>query len=124
MKRALFLTLLALAMTSGGRAEPSQKWVELHPDADWNKFSSEEIQEFTGCLELEPNPETISFVMRFNPYKLATQGSKERLDVYGRAPELETFVGRQVVIRGKRVQSEVEGVLFDEIWPTAIRATE
>ncbi len=128
MKKLLILSFLTLALTSGTHGEPKSEWVELHLDADWNKFEKDETQIFEGILEYVEDPETISFVMRFNPYKLAlVQPGEEpssgslRLDVYGRSPDLKPFVGKRVQIEGKREQMEVEGTFFDEIWPARVR---
>lgn len=119
MRKALLLTTISLALVSGGAAQPSKEWVKVNPEADWNNFPESEIQEFEGCLEVDEESETISFVMRFNPFKLKMD--RARLDVYGRSPVLEEYVGKQVVIRGKRVQDEIEGQVFDEIWPVSIK---
>lgn len=129
MKKLLLLSLLTFALVSGSHGEPTSEWVELHPDADWNKFDHDETQIFEGLLEYEEDPETISFIMRFNPYKLVLVQPGEnpgpghlRLDVYGRSPDLKPFVGKRVQIEGKREQMEVEGAFFDEIWPARVRA--
>ncbi len=121
------MSLFALALFAGAEGQPSQDWVPLNPEADWNKFECDEIVVFQGVLKYEEDPETISFVQRFNPFKLeltskvTLQPKDDQLDVYGRSPVLKDYVGRKVCIKGKRERMEIEGVMFDEIWPTAIR---
>jgi hypothetical protein len=125
MKRRLALGLFALALTSATQGQPPHDAIKLNVGADWNQFAPEEVQEFEGVLLVEEDPETVSFVMRFNPYKLKLSAPADKtLDVYGRDPKLKPFVGRQVTISGKRVQDEIEGVFFDEIWPVTIRALD
>lgn len=106
---------LTLCLISSSAA---QDWVQTNPEADWNKFPKEDRVVFEGLLEEVEEPE-FSFVMRHNPYRL--QQGQQALDVYGRSPVLKDFVGCTVEIEGKRVKTEVEGRLFDEIWPVRIR---
>lgn len=127
MRKLFVLSLFALALFAGAEGQPSKDWVPLNPDADWNNFEADEIVIFQGVLKFEEDPDTISFVQRFNPFKLeftndvVPKPKGSTLDVYGRSPVLKEYVGQKVCIKGKRERMEVEGVMFDEIWPTAIR---
>lgn len=116
MKWTLLLPLLVLSLFSSSMAHD---WVLTNPDAEWNKFPEQERVVFKGTLEDVGESQEFSFVMRHNPYRL--RGEEGVLDVYGRSPVLTEFVGRMVEIEGKRVRTEVEGRLFDEIWPVRIR---
>ena len=63
-------------------------------------------------------------MQRYNPYKLVLR-SGATLDICcGGSKALKPYVGKNVVIEGKRTDLRVEGHLFKEIWPTRIRAAD
>jgi len=131
IKRISYALILLFFVAWSAQAKPAARWVELHKDADWNKFPDSEIQRFVGRLQYLEGSADVGFVQRYNPYKLKLKVPGEAkgalpqvMDVYGRSPELKSFRGHNVEIRGKRVQMEVEGQWFDEIWPVEIRALD
>jgi hypothetical protein len=100
------------------------KWEVLFPNATWNKFSKQEEKDFVGTIKFAPKNPRPSFVQRFNPYKLVMQ-SGETFDIYCSGSNvLKPYIGRRVIVRGKRMDLEIEGYLFKEIWPIGIKCLE
>ena len=114
---------LILAMACQKKVEPG-KWEQLFEEATWNKFPTEELKDYAGVIQYFPPTKEHTFVQRYNPFKLVLN-SRERVDIYcGGSNALKIYVDRKVIVRGKVVELEVEGELFREIWPTAIKARE
>jgi hypothetical protein len=100
------------------------RWEVLFPEATWNKFSKQEEVDFVGTIKFSPKNPRPSFVQRFNPYKLVME-SGQVFDIYCSGSNvLRPYVGRRVIIRGKRMDLEIEGYLFKEIWPIGIKCLE
>lgn len=108
-------------LCGGANAEEGGGWIELHPEADWNNFSEDELRTFVGVVEHQPEGDQISFVMRYNPFKLRRTEPEGVLDIYGRSEKLKQFIGKRVEIRGKLEMLRVEGRQFIEIWPVKVR---
>jgi hypothetical protein len=118
----LFMMLI-LFMGCQKKVEPG-KWEPLFADATWNKFPAEELRDYAGTIKHFPATKEHSLLQRYNPYKLILN-SRETVDIYcGGSNLLRTYVDRKVILRGKVVELEVEGELFREIWPTAIKCRE
>jgi type 1 glutamine amidotransferase len=81
--------------------------------------SKEKEQSFTGTLEALPAPAgVVTTTMRAHFYKLGehmvfTGGKKQK--------SLDALVGKPVEIRGKVIDTELEGQQFHELWPALIR---
>lgn len=119
----MFTMLFILTMGCQKKVEPG-KWEPLFKDATWNKFPAEELTDYAGTIKYVPPKKEHSFVQRYNPYKLILN-SRETVDIYcGSSNALKVYIDRKVVLRGKVVELEVEGELFREIWPTAIKSRE
>ncbi len=97
-------------------------WEALHPEADWNEFSPDEVETFQGVVRSNPKPPAVGFLQRHNRFCLET-GSGGRIDIYGGSAKLESFLGSSVELEGKRVVMALEGKIIKEIWPVRIRPT-
>lgn len=80
--------------------------------------SKEKEQSFTGTLEALPAPAGVTTTMRAHFYKLGdrmifTGGKKQK--------SLDALVGKNVEIRGKIIDSELEGQQLHELWPAMVR---
>jgi hypothetical protein len=115
--------MLVLAPGCQKKLEPG-KWEPLFANATWNKFPAEELRDFAGTIKHFAPTKEHGYVQRYNPYKLVLN-SKETVDIYcGGSNELRNYIDRKVILRGKVVELEVEGELFEEIWPSAIKCRE
>jgi len=82
--------------------------------------SKEKEQSFTGTLEALPQPAgVVTTTMRAHFYKLGdrvifTSGKKVK--------SLDALVGKLVEIRGKVIETELEGQQLRELWPALVRA--
>jgi hypothetical protein len=123
---AAFLIACALLVLFAGcqkKVEPG-KWEPLFEDATWNKFPAEELKDYAGTIAHSPPTKEQRLAQRYNPYKLILN-SRETVDIYCCGSNaLKAYVDRKVILRGKVVELEVEGELFREIWPTAIKCRE
>lgn len=124
--RFTFLAVYLLFILAAGcqkKVEPG-KWEPLFPEATWNKFPAKEFKDYAGTIRYLPATKEQSHLQRYNPYKLELN-SRETVDIYcGGSNVLKKFADRKVIIRGKVVDLEMEGVLFREIWPVAIKSRE
>ncbi|MBI3926823.1 MAG: hypothetical protein HY319_14900 [Armatimonadetes bacterium] len=118
MKRWILLFFLLSIMSAV--ADHGKGWTELEPV---QPPSDETVQQFRGTLRHVPDPNEISFVMRYNPYKLELEPGVTQ-DVHYHGDDLKKLVGKKVVFEGYRVQMEVEGQNFDEIWPLRVKLAE
>lgn len=105
-----------------GDREPVSEWIEVFAEQEWHDSQADEVSTFSGTLTHVPGDSQPSFVMRYNPYKLELSSGDGLRDVYcGSSDELLPFVGAPVEIQGRLVIMEVEGQVFNEIWPVRIR---
>ena len=105
---------LALAIEPAADA-----WGRLFADEGWYKQQAGEEQVFRGKLVaiLEP-PQAKSTLMRSSLYRL---GERTIYTVARKVPALDALVGKDVEIRGKAVDMNLEGQNLKEIWPAAVR---
>ncbi len=85
----------------------------------WYKDSKEKEQTFAGKLEAVPGADKPNIVMRASFYKLGdrtvfTGGKKVKV--------LDDLIGKDVEIKGKAVDMNLEGQNLKEIWPGSVRA--
>ncbi len=119
----ILIIFFILTMGCQKKVEPG-KWEPLFEDATWNKFPAEELTDYAGTVKYVPPTKEDFLLQRYNPYKLMLN-SRETVDIYcGNSQALKIFIDRKVVLRGKVVELEMEGELFREIWPTAIKCRE
>jgi len=112
---------LLLGRLSGLRREWEKEsagnWKKLYEDQAWYKNHRQPEQVFRGTLQRHREPE-VSILQRPHRYKLG-----DRFIYPGREhPELEKLIGREVEVRGKPYDVELEGRSVREIWPAAVRA--
>jgi hypothetical protein len=107
----LFLSVLAV-----------NEWHVLFPNEEYNKFKESEKQIFTGIIQKFEPTEEVSFIQRFNPYKLQTQDGKT-IDIYIGVDEkeLNSYLGKKVSLKGKIASYELEGSQVVEIVPSDIK---
>jgi hypothetical protein len=91
---------------------------EVSSGEKWYRDSKEKEQAFTGRLESLPAPAEVGITMRAHFYKLGdrlvfTGGRKNKA--------LDSLVGKNVEIRGKAIDMELEGQQLHELWPALIR---
>lgn len=120
--RTLFLLCLTLAVR-GFTADDAKdavkgEWQLLFANEDWYKQQDGKEQEFTGKLEAVPPLDGATMLMRDAFYKL---GNRTIHTAGQKHPTLDKLVGKQVIIRGKAVDMELEGTNLHELWPVAIR---
>lgn len=94
------------------------KWEKLFEDEAWYKNTAGKEQVFRGKLEAIPNAGGPSTLQRTSYYKL---GDRTIYTGAKKVQALERLVGKQVEIRGKPVDMELEGQSLKEIWPAAVR---
>jgi hypothetical protein len=98
-----------------------QHWIELFKDEEWNKFSQNETEDFSGKIIYTTEGAGPSIQMRFTPYKLLLE-SAEMIDIHcSNLEELREFIGKEVVMQGKKMSCSLYGMPFTEIWPTRMR---
>lgn len=114
--------LAVVGMACAGRpaatAVAAADWVLLFADQDWYKGQAGAEEVIAGKLESVTPPE-ISTLQRNSYYRIGAMtiytGAK-------RIAALDALVGKQVEIRGKLVEMNLEGQHLNEIWPAAVRA--
>lgn len=115
---------LVLGAASAGAAEPAPagagEWSKLYADEDWYRNRPGEEQVFRGKLETVQPPE-VSTLMRDALYKLSGRTIRTRA---GKIAALDALAGKEVEIRGKAVDMDLEGQSLKEIWPAAVRAAK
>lgn len=117
--------LLALILGPTGLAEGAEKsgaprgWHDLFSGEDWYKQTDGKEQVFTGKLEAVPDAGGISTLQRASYYRL---GGRTIYTGARKIDALDRLVGRNVEVRGKPVDMELEGRSLKEIWPAAVRA--
>lgn len=96
-------------------------WVDLWKNESWNKLQKDEkAEQFTGVIVKEQE-QGMSFMQRFNPYKLKTDDGK-KIDIYsGETDDLKSYVGKKVTLEGKSQKFELEGKDVFEIWPNKLK---
>jgi hypothetical protein len=98
-----------------GADEP---WQPLFADQRWYKSARGKEQVFRGKLRAVPNAGGFSTLMRTSYYALGDRtihtGAKK-------VAALDRLVGKDVEIRGKPVEMNLEGRFLKEIWPAAVR---
>ena len=99
-------------------ASSAGEWVKLFADEGWYKQQAGEEQVFRGKLEAVQPPQ-ISTLMRNSFYRL---GERTIYTGARKLPALDALVGRDVEIRGKPVDMNLEGQNLKELWPAAVRA--
>lgn len=100
------------------RVISGEGWTKVGDDIQQQHYRRLEGKEeiFTGILEALPQPQGASSLMRDHGYKLG-----DRL-IAGRGMKaLDAFVGKNVELRGKRLDMNLEGVELHEIMPASIR---
>jgi len=97
-------------------------WHKLHADERWYKNQRGKEREFTGVLKVKPKPkpgEIMASTLQRECYYFVGEwrvytGAK-------RVAVLEQLGGKNVVIRGKAVEMNLEGQHLKEIWPATVK---
>jgi hypothetical protein len=112
------LIVVLVAFSGRTTSAPNERPTILYADADWYRVRPETEQDWRGTLkrrEVVAGPGARTALR----YTLAT--ASETLAVYDPSgARLERFVGREVVVRGKRVDLTAEG-FGPELWAASIR---
>ncbi len=96
----------------------SKPWAKLFESESWYKSQPGKEQVFAGRLEAMPRAGGIGILQRTSFYKL---GDRTIYTGARKNAALDRLVGKQVEIRGKPVDMELEGRSLREIWPAAVR---
>ncbi len=107
---------IGIAAAAGGG-----KWQDLFATKDWYKNQRGAEQVFKGKLVAVGRAGGDSTLMRTSHYKL---GERTIYTGARKSPALDKLVGKNVEIRGKPVDMNLEGQSLKEIWPAAVRATK
>jgi hypothetical protein len=96
---------------------PAGDWQDVYSTEAWYKEFNGKEQVFKGKLEAIPNADGPSTLQRPAYYRLGAR------TIYRakKHPALEKLVGKQVEIRGKPYDINLEGQAVSEIWPAAVR---
>ncbi|MBI5725406.1 MAG: hypothetical protein HZA50_15725 [Planctomycetes bacterium] len=98
------------------------KWIKLFADEDWYKNQAGKEQVFAGKLEaIKVNPDQATTLMRTSYYRM---GGRNIYTGGKKVKELDGLVGKNVEIRGKTYDINLEGQAVSEIWPAEIRQAE
>jgi hypothetical protein len=121
LTRILILPVLlntALLTLAADGSEVEGKWLPLFDAQQWYKNQQGRETVFRGELQSVPNAGGPSTLQRTSYYRL---GQRTIYTGARRLPVLDRLVGRQVELRGKAVDFELEGQSVREIWPAACR---
>ncbi|MGQ9662307.1 MAG: hypothetical protein ACUVWX_08240 [Kiritimatiellia bacterium] len=113
----LFLAGLVWSRDGAGDASTAEGWIILFAGESWYRQQSGEERIFKGRLEAM-QPEGVGFLMRTAFYKL---GERKIYTAGRKVPALDARVGKEIEVRGKAVDLELEGQTICEIWPAAVR---
>jgi len=108
---ALFLVVASAAGAEG--------WQPLFEKEDWYKQQTGKEITFRGKLEAIKGAGGPSTLMRTSYYRL---GDRTIYTGARRIAAIDALEGKEVEIRGKAVDMELEGQSLREIWPAAVRA--
>ncbi|MBL8793307.1 MAG: sigma-70 family RNA polymerase sigma factor [Planctomycetia bacterium] len=115
----LQLVEAAADKAAAAKAEPAAKdWEKLFENEDWYKQTKGTEQVFKGKLEAIPNADAPSTLQRTSYYKL---GDRTIYTGAKKVAALDKLVGKEVEMRGKPVDMNLEGQSLKEIWPAAVR---
>jgi hypothetical protein len=106
--------------TAGADELAHGKWQPLFEGEAWYADQPGEESIFRGLLKAAPDADAPSVLQRVAYYRL---GERSIYTGAKRIPELERLLDKQVELRGKAVEFELEGQAIREIWPAAVRAT-
>lgn len=118
MRGAILGAIVMIGIAAGAEAAGTNDWSGVYGREAWYRAQNGPEQVFVGKLEaVKPPP--ASTLMRTSRYRLGertlyTRGRQE--------PALDARVGMQVEIRGKAVDTNLEGQRLHEIWPGDVRA--
>lgn len=109
-----------IELPSGKLRQADQPWQPLFAGETWFRDQTGDEQIVSGKLEAIPETGMASTLMRTSLYRIENRtlytGGK-------RLPALDALVGKQVEIKGKLVDMNLEGQELHELWPASIRAT-
>jgi hypothetical protein len=98
------------------------KWIKLFADESWYKTQAGKEQVFSGKLEaIKVNPNMATTLMRTSYYRL---GKRTIYTGAKKVEALDSLAGKNVEIRGKAYDINLEGQAVSEIWPAEIRQVE
>lgn len=108
----------ALVLAEQADAKKDAPWEKLFENEDWYKGAAGKEQVFRGKLEAIPDSGAATTLQRTSYYKL---GDRTLYTGAKKVPALDKLVGKEVEIRGKPVDMNLEGRSLKEIWPAAVR---
>ena len=106
----------ASAPESAGPATDSAE-VKLFADEDWYKNLPAKEKGLMGKLEAVPQADGVTTLMRTSYYRL---GSRMVYTMGKKVAALDALVGKNVVLRGKQYDADLEGQAVHEIWPAGV----
>ena len=109
---------MAYAGGPAATAVAANDWLPLFADQNWYKGQAGAEEVIAGKLESVTPPE-ISTLQRNSYYKI---GARMIYTGAKKLAALDALVGKQVEVRGKLVEMNLEGQHLNEIWPAAVRA--
>lgn len=115
-----YLLFFAIVSAPDGAAGPAG-WQLLFEKEEWYQKQPGKDTVFRGKLEAIKGADGPSTLMRASYYRL---GDRTIYTGAKRLPTLDALVGKEVEVRGKAVDMELEGQSLREIWPAAVRATD
>lgn len=95
---------------------------------EWYRAAREKETIFEGIVERNPGDGRLGAPSRFNAFRLtwtdgAGKPAMRELYLPGKAYLLADHVGKKLRLRGKAVDTEVEGKTYREIWPASLELT-
>lgn len=111
---AVFAAVVAVLGTVVG----AEGWQPLFEKEGWYRQQAGKEIVFRGKLEAVKDADRPSTLMRTSYYRL---GDRTVYTGARRVAALDALVGKEVEIRGKAVDMELEGQSLREIWPAAVR---
>ncbi len=116
-KLALYV-VWALALAAAAWVVAAEDWQPLFEKEGWYKQQQGKEVVFRGKLEAIKGAGGPSTLMRTSYYRL---GDRTIYTGARKVAALDALVGREVEIRGKAVDMELEGQSLREIWPASAR---
>ncbi len=108
----------AAASAPASQESPDGAWIKLCADETWYKDQPGKEEIFSGKLQAVPGADEPSTLQRAAYYRLGTRtvftGAKK-------VDALDKLVGRNVQVRGKAYDDDLEGHAISEIWPASVR---